>query len=64
MSNNAGLLYRNSNPRMAHYPSDGLGRDTYITFNNGGFWLDNIKSISPINLYDVNKYHNQYYSKR
>ena len=29
------------------YPTDGTGRDCYITYNNAGFWKDNIKRIVP-----------------
>ena len=28
------------------YPTDGSGRDCYITYNNAGFWKDNIKRIT------------------
>lgn len=28
------------------YPTDGTGRDCYITYNNAGFWKDNIKRIT------------------
>ena len=28
------------------YPTDGTGRDCYITYNNAGFWKDNIKKIT------------------
>ena len=28
------------------YPTDGTGRDCYITYNNAGFWKDNIKRIA------------------
>ncbi len=31
-------LYRSYSPRMAHYSTDGNGRDLYINYNNGGFW--------------------------
>ena len=39
-------LYRTQRPRFVLYSTDGLGRDTYIGFNNGGFWKDNIAKIS------------------
>ena len=29
------------------YPTDGTGRDYYISYNNAGFWKDNIKRIIP-----------------
>ena len=28
------------------YPTDGTGRDCYITYNNAGFWKENIKRIT------------------
>ena len=28
------------------YPTDGSGRDCYITYNNAGFWKDNIKQVT------------------
>ena len=28
------------------YPTDGTGRDCYITYNNAGFWKDNINKIT------------------
>ena len=28
------------------YPTDGSGRDCYITYNNAGFWKENIKRIT------------------
>jgi hypothetical protein len=37
------------------YSTDGLGRDTYISFNNGGFWKDNIKNISMPEKFDNKK---------
>lgn len=30
-------IYRTDNPKYPHYASDGFGRDTYISHNNGGF---------------------------
>ena len=29
------------------YPTDGTGRDYYISYNNAGFWKDNVKRIIP-----------------
>lgn len=29
-------LYRTQHEKYAHYPSDGMGRDSYIIRNNGG----------------------------
>lgn len=39
-------LYRTVRPRFMLYSPDGNGRDTYISYNNGGFWN---KGISPKN---------------
>jgi len=36
--NEISSLYRSFSPRMVQYESDGKGRDTYINYNNGGFW--------------------------
>ena len=33
-----------------------MGRDGYITYNDGGFWKDNIKQIKIKNLYPKNNY--------
>ena len=33
------------------YPTDGTGRDCYITYNNAGFWKDNIKRITQKEKY-------------
>ena len=38
-------LIRTARPRFNLYTTDGLGRDTYISMNNGGFWTKNIKAI-------------------
>ena len=29
------------------YPTDGMGRDGYITYNNAGFWKENYKQVTP-----------------
>ena len=31
-------LWRTQRPRFTLYQSDGLGRDYYIKYTNGGFW--------------------------
>jgi hypothetical protein len=36
-------LYRSFSPRMTLYNTDGNGRDTYINYNNGGFWVQGVK---------------------
>lgn len=38
-------LYRTARPRWNVYETDGLGRDTYISQNNGGFWKENIRQV-------------------
>ncbi len=56
-------LHRNFSPRMILYGTDGLGRDTYINYNNGGFWKDNIKNVSGTEKFDISK-HNKIISLR
>ena len=52
-------LIRTARPRFNLYTTDGLGRDTYISMNNGGFWTKNIKEIKYTPNYPV--YHNENY---
>ena len=40
------LTSRTVKTNIILYPTDGTGRDGYITYNNGGFWKDNIKNVS------------------
>ena len=40
------LFNRTVKTNIILYPTDGTGRDGYITFNDGGFWKDNIKRYS------------------
>ena len=51
-------LYITARLRFALYSSDGLGRDRYISFNNGGFWDTNEYKISPKPNYEYPKYKN------
>ncbi len=51
-------LYRTARLRFALYSSDGLGRDRYISYNNGGFWDTNEYKISPKPNYEYPKYKN------
>ena len=37
------LQVRTVKSNFIFYQTDGFGRDTYITYNNGGFWKDNAK---------------------
>ena len=39
-------LGRTTKSNIVFYSTDGMGRDRYITYNNGGFWKKNIKQIS------------------
>ena len=40
------LFNRTVKTNIIIYPTDGTGRDCYITYNNAGFWKDNIKRYS------------------
>jgi hypothetical protein len=44
MTNN--IFNRTVKTNIILYPTDGTGRDCYITYNNAGFWKDNIKRIT------------------
>ena len=46
MSTNT-LFNRTVKTNIIIYPTDGMGRDGYITYNNAGFWKENIKPIVP-----------------
>jgi hypothetical protein len=64
MSNHGvGNLHNTHRARMTSYTTDGLGRDTYIGYNNGGFWQDNISTINLIDKFDVPK-HKSFHSLR
>ena len=39
-------LGRTTKSNIVFYSTDGMGRDRYITYNNGGFWKNNIKQVS------------------
>jgi hypothetical protein len=41
--------------RMNQYTTDGFGRDTYISYNNGGFWQDNSYGFQ-LDKFDVSKH--------
>ncbi len=52
-----GISYsQNKAPRMVQYSTDGLGRDTYISHNNGGYWPENTKQIYIVDKFDVPKH--------
>jgi hypothetical protein len=59
---NIGYIHRAFNPRINHYESDGLGRDGYISCNNGGFY-SNIVVNSSSRMYD-RRYIRRYHSLR
>lgn len=40
------LFNRTVKTNILIYPTNGSGRDGYITYNNAGFWKDNLKRIS------------------
>lgn len=44
---------RTARPRFNVYTPDGLGRDTYISTNNGGFWGKDNKDINFVPSYPV-----------
>lgn len=39
------MSYTALHPQFVQYGTDGRGRDTYIGYNNGGFWKENIYGI-------------------
>ena len=45
------LFNRTVKTNIIIYPTDGSGRDCYITFNNAGFWKDNIKRYTSEEKY-------------
>ena len=47
-------LGRTTRTNITFYQTDGMGRDGYITYNNGGFWKD--KQISPTSQYIPRKF--------
>ena len=48
--------YAALHPQFTLYESDGRGRDTYISYNNGGFWKENINKILPRENYNTYRY--------
>lgn len=46
------MSYTSLHPQFVKYDTDGRGRDTYISYNNGGFWKNNIYSIHAKPSYD------------
>lgn len=41
------IFNRTVKTNIVLYPTDGMGRDGYITYNDAGFWKENIKQIYP-----------------
>ena len=56
ISNKPGIII----PKYTHYSSDGLGRDNYIGYNNGGFIdkLHKVQGKSNYNINSINRYLN------
>lgn len=42
-----GMCRRTVKTNIIIYPTDGRGRDGYITYNDAGFWKENIKPVVP-----------------
>lgn len=53
--------YSSLHPQFNLYESDGRGRDYYITYNNGGFWKDNLFKIQYTPNY-TRKYKPRFFS--
>ena len=49
-------LGRTIKSNFAFYETDGLGRDGYISYNNGGFWKDNLKNAINKPRYDFPRF--------
>ncbi len=46
---------RGMNPNMTLYTTDGRGRDTYIHYNNGGFWKEYTIQIQNSETFDTQR---------
>ena len=58
-------LYRSFNPRMVTYETDGAGRDSYISCNNGGMIKVCAKEKKLItNAYSLNRNHQFFHLKK
>ena len=51
-------LGRTVKTNIVLYSTDNMGRDHYITYNNGGFWKDNIRQIKMKPDFPRHKYSN------
>lgn len=49
-------LGRTLKTNLPFYSCDGFGRDTYIGFNNGGIWKENISKVKLKPEYEIPKY--------
>jgi hypothetical protein len=58
MSAISNSLGRTVKTNVVLYSTDNQGRDGYITYNDGGFWKDNIKQIKPKPDFPRQKYYN------
>jgi len=57
MNKEINYLYRSFNPRIASYESDGKGRDSYISCDNGGMKKVPAKQkIENSTQYSLNKH--------
>jgi len=52
-------LWRTERPRFPLYSPDGMGRDYYIKFDNGGYWADQfqLKKIPDYERFKYNNFH-------
>lgn len=58
MSDISKSLGRTVKTNIVLYSTDNMGRDHYITYNNGGFWKDNIKTVKMKPDFPRHKYSN------
>ena len=56
MASTRNLFNRTVKTNIILYPTDGMGRDGYITHNNGGFWKEHIKPVVPKESFNHYKY--------
>ena len=55
--NKGGSMWRTEDPKHPHYMPDGMGRDTFITFHNGGFLRKNENVFPKTGVHiEANKY--------
>ena len=56
MPSTKNLFNRTVKTNIILYPTDGMGRDGYITHNDGGFWKENIKPVVPKESFNRYRY--------